>query len=216
MTRVPPTDHSRDPLAGVERVLVDGNNLLGAMARGGSRQPPAALIGRLRAAIPIETTIELVFDGPADRGTRGERIARGLTVRYGGRFSADTVLVTLVEEASGGDPLAADRLLVVSDDRELRAALRRRGARTAGAAWLIGRLERQRASGRAGGQSIGQGRPSGARPTASPARSDDDAVGERRPWTPGRGATTKRGNARRPPKSGRPEGEPRRRREPRG
>ena len=46
--------------------------------------PPAALIGRLRGAIPAATTIELVFDGPPERGLRNERIAAGLVVRYSG------------------------------------------------------------------------------------------------------------------------------------
>ena len=43
--------------------------------------PPAALIGRLRAVIPAPIAIELVFDGPAEPGLRGERIARGAGMR---------------------------------------------------------------------------------------------------------------------------------------
>ena len=41
---------------------------------------------------------------------------------------------------------AADVLLVITDDRELAGRIRRRGARVAGADWLIGRLERTRLS----------------------------------------------------------------------
>ena len=181
----------RDPLLGVTRLLVDGTNLLHRLPRGPDRQPPAALIGRLRAAVPGEVAIELVFDGPAERGLRGERIAHGVSVRYGGRHSADTILVTLVEEAG---PMAAPGLLVVTDDRELRHAVGVRGARTAGAAWLIARMTR----GRLSAPSVGNSRPSGppARVAQGPAgtATDDD---DRRPWSPGRGATKKTGNGKR-------------------
>ena len=157
MTRIRPT---QDPLTGVTRLLVDGTNLLHALARGmpggppGSeprdRQPPAALIGRLRAAIPPTASIEIVFDGPPERGLRGERIASGVSVRYAGRFSADTILITLVEEAPN-----ADQVLVVTDDRDLRHALTMRGARTTGSPWLLRRLDRPRLA----APSIGNRRP---------------------------------------------------------
>jgi hypothetical protein len=195
--------HHHEPLAGVTRLLVDGNNLLHAMSSGPTRQPPSAVIGRLRAAIPAETSIELVFDGPPERGVRGERIAHGVSVRYGGRFSADTILVTLVEDVAmvagaprGGGSPATDAILVVTDDRDLRFALQRRGARTAGTAWLVGRMERARLS----APSIGNPRP--PRPPAFSQRpaSSEDGSDERTPWSPGRGATRKRGNAKRAPK----------------
>jgi predicted RNA-binding protein with PIN domain len=212
--------HNRDPLAGVTRLLVDGNNLLHALRRGADRLPPAALVGRLRAAVPAGTNIEIVFDGPPEPGVRGERIAHGVSVRYGGRFTADTILVTLVEdvamvagaERGGGSP-ATDAILVVTDDRDLRFALQRRGARTAGTSWLVTRMERPRLMAPSVGNprpprppSIGQ-RP--ARSTTSPAgagsgggdgASGADEPGEREPWSPGRGATRKRGNGKRSPK----------------
>ena len=78
----------------------------------------------MRAASPASITIEIVFDGPAERGLRGERIAHGVSVRYGGRHSADTILWTLVEEVAiaagapaGGGSLASDGILVVTEDR---------------------------------------------------------------------------------------------------
>ena len=147
----------RNPLEGVTRLLVDGTNLLHAMSRGPDRQPPAALIGRLRGAIPATTSIVIVFDGPPERSIRGERIAGGLTVQYSGRYSADTILVTLVEDAAmaSGSPDATDSILVVTDDRDLKFALRKRGARTTGSAWLIGRLDRPRLS----SPSVGNSRP---------------------------------------------------------
>jgi hypothetical protein len=140
----------RDPLANTTKLFVDGTNLLHAMTHGpGDRQPPAAVIGRLRGAIPPETAIVLVFDGPTESGVRGERIAGGLTVRYSGRRSADAVILGLVDDAaiwSEADGPGAGMVLGVTDDRELGARLHRKGARTAGAQWLIGRLERPKLS----------------------------------------------------------------------
>ena len=203
MTRLPPR---RDPLTGVTRLLVDGTNLLHAISGGPDRQPPAALIGRIRAAIPAEVAIELVFDGPAERGLRGERIAHGVSVRYGGRFSADTILITLVEEAAGGHSTpvhtgrpVADDILIVTDDAALRHAIARRGARTAGASWLVRRLDRPRLA----APSVGNRRPPVvAQPppgvVSSSASTSDPSAGDERRWSPGRGATRKRGNGRRP------------------
>ena len=178
------TDRPRDPLANTSRLVVDGTNLLHALSKGPERQPPAALIGRLRAIIPAGIAIELVFDGPAERGLRGERIASGVRVRYSGARSADSVILTLVEEAGLAGPEATGEILVVTDDRDLRNRLRVRGARTAGASWLIGRLDR----GRLAAPSAGNRRAPAA------GRTDDD---ERPGWKPGRGATVKRGPARR-------------------
>lgn len=194
----------RDPLANTTKLFVDGTNLLHAMTSGpGDRQPPAAVIGRLRGAIPPETAITLVFDGQAEARVRGERIAGGLTVRYSGRRSADELILQLVDDAvtwSDAEGPGASTVLVVTDDRELRARLHRKGARSAGAQWLIGRLERPRLS----APSIGNARP----PT--PPRVEQEPAGEERSWKPGRGATTKRGNPRRTSKSPRRTGPPNR------
>ena len=191
----------RDPLQGVTRLLVDGTNLLHALSRGPQRQPAAALIGKIRGAIPLETQITLVFDGPPERGVRNERIAQGLTVQYSGRYSADTILITLVADAAmmSESATATDAILVVTDDRELRLAIRKRGARTAGAAWLLGRLERPLV--RPGATTIGNARP--PRPPrivqGPPGEDTSDQADESR-WQPGRGATTKTGNGRRMPR----------------
>ena len=177
---------ARDPLLGVSRLLVDATNLLHQMSRGPERVPAAALIGRLRAAIPPEIAIELVFDGPAERGLKGERIASGVSVRYGGRFSADTILITLVEEAGASAGPAGDGLLVVTDDRALRSAVGMRGGRTVGAAWLIARLARPRLQ----SPSVGNARPP-IRPRIEQPESSTSG------WAPGRGATRKTGNPKR-------------------
>ena len=179
---------SRDPLAATDRLIVDGSNLLPALAGGGERVPPAALIGRLRAMIPASVGIELVFDGAPEPGLRGERIATGLIVRHAGRRSADDLIIGLVDQAravAGAGAVAG--LLVITDDRGLRTAVQAMGARTAGTAWLLGRLDRARLS----APSVGNRRPPGRSTPAS----DDDP--DRVPWKPGRGATRKRGNPRR-------------------
>ena len=185
----------------MERLLIDGTNLLYRMSRDGRvARAPAALIGRLRAVIPATTRIELVLDGAPEHGLAGVRIANGLTVRHSGRYSADSLLDRLVADAigSGGTPeLAArlgDVLLVVTDDRELANRIRHRGARVASADWLIGRLERTRLS----APSVGATRPPAPVPAlaAIPETAPDDE-GERVGWQPGRGATTKSGNPRR-------------------
>jgi YacP-like NYN domain len=183
----------RDPLAATERLLVDGSNLLHALTRGRgpAAAPPATVIGRLRGVVPPSVAIDLVFDGPAERGLRGERIAAGLTVRYSGPRTGDAVILSLVDEISqAGGPSASAAVLVVTDDRDLRHRLRLRGARTAGCAWLMGRLD---APGRRSSPSVGNARPPHQAMASAGTTKDGDDDG-RRGWQTGRGATTKRGN----------------------
>jgi hypothetical protein len=193
------TRPARNPLDDVDRLLVDGNNLLHALRRGPGAAPPAALVGRIRAAIPPGVSIELVFDGAPEPGMRGARLASGVTVRHGGRWSADEVLLGLLNEARAGRTgsdereAAASRILVITDDRDLRSALEARGARTARAAWLLARLDRQ-------GQGLSAPTTGNRRPPPTESDGDDDA--SRPGWSPGRGATAKRGNPKRRPKSG--------------
>ena len=200
MTRLSPRN---DPMTGTTRLLVDGTNLLHQLSSGPDRQPPAALIGRLRAAIPATVSIEIVFDGPAERGLRGERIAHGVSVRYGGRHSADTILVTLVEEVAmaagapaGGGSLATESILVVTDDRALRFAIQHRGARTAGASWLVARLARSTLA----SPSVANARPMVPPRLRQPTPGSIEAAAAEegvRGWSPGRGATRKTGNGKR-------------------
>jgi predicted RNA-binding protein with PIN domain len=201
MAPMPAPHPDRDPLAATRRLLVDGNNLLHAMSKTAGAAPPTALIGRLRGAIPAAVTIELVFDGPPERGLRNERIAAGLVVRYSGARTADTVILTIVDDVrllDGADGTAT--LLVVTDDRDLRHGAHMRGARTARSAWLLGRL----GTGRLTSPSVGNPRPARGGPTPPTAASQQDgdpAETDRPSWKPGRGATTKKGNPRKAPKT---------------
>jgi hypothetical protein len=182
----------RDPLLGVDRLIVDGTNLLYALSRGTGPAPAPTLIGRLRAAIPPTVRIELLFDGAPEPGMRGTRIASGVTVRHSGRLTADELALRLVTEATGWHPDPTNTtpaLLVVTDDGRLARELRARGAATIGASWLIRRLDRPRLS------SVSAGRPRPSRPLGDDAA--EAAEDGRTGWRPGRGATTKTGNPRR-------------------
>ena len=186
---MPPIPARRSRLTGVERLLVDGSNLLHALRRGANPPPAATLIGRLRGVIEPTVRIELILDGPQESGLGDTRIASGVTVRYSGRSSADAVIARLVAEAA-----QPGTLLVVTDDGELTERVHRTGARTARTEWIAARLGRSRLE----SPSIGRPRPPQA---PAPADSGDD---DPRGWQPGRGATKKRGNPRRAPKAGPP------------
>jgi len=222
----------RDALEGVERVIVDGSNVLGVLAASGGAasrgasspggSPPGAVIGRIRAAIPGPIRVELVFDGPAGGSPIG-RVAEGMTVRFAGRRPADAIIVELAATAAlGGHPPGAN-VVVVTDDRALAAQVRRHGVRTLGTGWLTRRLG---TPGRPGGN-LARPRPpapsassggSGPGATSPPPPGGDDprdaaAAQDARRWRPGRGATTKTGSARKAPRSARAvEGRPWKRR----
>ena len=144
-----------DPLVGIDRLLVDGTNLLHAMRQSPGAAPAAALIGRLRAAVPPSIGIELVFDGPPDPGLRGQRIASGLIVRHSGRRTGDDLLRSVVDDARAVGAANAARILVVTDDAFLRSTIHARGGTTIGSKWLIHRLDRPRLS----APSVGNRRP---------------------------------------------------------
>jgi hypothetical protein len=177
-----------DPLADASRLLVDGTNLLHALARGGGPLPPVAIVGRLRALVPPRVTVTVVLDGGPAPGGADRRLTSGIDVRYSGRRSADALLGELAAAAPEGT-------LVVTDDRALGASLRAAGARTARTAWLADRLARQRL------EAPAAGRPKP--PPSAPGRPAEDDRDDGPPrWKPGRGATKKTGN----PKRGRPPG----------
>jgi hypothetical protein len=190
----------RRVLEGVEKLVVDGTNVLHMLLRSATPVPAAALIGRLRAIVPAGVEVVVVLDGSPEHGLVSRKVASGVEVRYAGRWTADDVITGLAERDS-----AAGRagMLVVTDDIALGAAVRRAGGRTVRTAWLIDRLGRQRLSApSAGGAttpagSIGDSGAGGARPNP------EAEAAETPRWTPGRGATRKIGNGRRRPGTGR-------------
>jgi hypothetical protein len=186
----------RDPLDGIDRLVVDGTNLLHQLVRGGGG-PPAAIVGRLRAAIPGTVRILLVFDGPAEQGGRDVgRVAQGMSVRYAGRRTADTTILEDVEASGMEDPSAPGRTLVVTDDNALRRGVGRAGARSIGTAWRLCRFDRTVLS----APSAGNRRAPMPPPSAGGDGTGPDGEPPTRRWRPGRGATTKVGNPRRAPR----------------
>ncbi len=192
-----PASARQSPFDGTDHLIIDGTNLLYRLGAGaGGPAPASAIVGRIRAAVPLPIVIDLVFDG-VGHGVYG-RLAQKMAVRYSGRRTGDDTILDLVSEAAlrGGGPAATDRVLVVTNDRGLRDLLAAKGARTAPLQWLIAKLDvpapAHRPSGSGGGTpraaSIGQGRPPRARDTGD---------GDDRPaWKPGRGATAKTGTPR--------------------
>ena len=189
-----PSRGAPSPLDGTDRLVVDGTNLLYRLGRG-TAAPPAAAVGRLRAAVPAAIAIDLVFDG-AGHGVSG-RVAQGMQVRYAGRRAADDTILELADagaQAAGGGPAATARVLVVTDDRDLRARLMVKGVRSVPLAWLTNRLDMPRLASAAPGNrrpAIGTGGAGGATSEADRESDRDDRPG----WKPGRGATAKTGPA---------------------
>jgi predicted RNA-binding protein with PIN domain len=122
----------------VERLLVDGMNVLGSRPDGWWRDRDGAvrrLATQLRGLPDAE--IVLVLDGrPLPDLPEGDH--DGLAVRYArrsGRNAADDRIVELV--AADPDPRS---LVVVTADRELRARLEPTGAQVLGPRALLSRL----------------------------------------------------------------------------
>jgi hypothetical protein len=189
-------------LDGIARLVVDGTNVLHAIRRSPTPLPAAALIGRLRAIVPPGVVITVVLDGSPEHGLVARQVASGVEVRYAGRSTADELIAHLLD-----DPRTDHSgTLVVTDDIELSNVVRRSGARTARTGWLIGRLERQRLAAPAPGRpglvppsapAIGQGT---VRAGSNAGADAGDADGAEPPrWSPGRGATRKRGPSHRRP-----------------
>jgi hypothetical protein len=180
----------RSPFEGTSRLIVDGTNLLYRLGGGrGQAAPPAAVIGRLRAAVPAKVAIDLVFDG-IGHGVFG-RLAEGMYVRYAGRRTADDVILDLTSEAAmerGAAGTGAGGVLVVTNDRELRTRVLAKGSRTVPLQWLIERM----------GLPVLQSAAAGNRkPAKTPRPEGEGRDDEKRPWKPGRGATSKTGPAKR-------------------
>lgn len=109
-------------------VLIDGNNLLHAALDAEPERPP----GRTQLCTFLEEwvrrtgdPVHVVFDGPAPARMRAEQISGSeIPVTYSGPVSADEVIFAEIRACS-----APRRLRVVSSDREIIAAARRRQAK---------------------------------------------------------------------------------------
>jgi rRNA-processing protein FCF1 len=174
--------------AGLERLLIDGNNLLHRLTGGVDPGALRLLLARLRDALPETVATTLMLDGhPASGTDRRQRVARNLDIAHSGSLTADDALINLIRDQS---PATRSATTVVTDDISLTNRARHLGAHTQRLAWLEAVLA---AGGGPSTARIGAGRPK-----SPPAPVEVDAA-EREPWKPGRGATTKRGNPRRRP-----------------
>jgi len=181
-------------LAGIARLLIDGNNLLHRISGGADEGAQRLLLARLVAAIPPSVDTIVMLDGHAAAGTnRRQRVRRGLDIQHAGSISADDALLYVIRDAPPG---ARHTLTLVTDDRALTDKARHLGAHTQRLAWLEQLLEGGSGGGTKPPASIGR---KGIRPPA-----DQVEQHEREPWQAGRGATRKRGNPRRTPKRPRP------------
>jgi len=120
------------------RVLVDGNNVMGALAAecvDAGRSMLRELLARF--AERVGGVVTVVFDGPPRRGeSRPAAEAGSVTVLYGVDRTADDVVIERIRAES-----APRRLTVVSSDRVIRREARKRRCRAlraeSFAKWLL-------------------------------------------------------------------------------
>jgi predicted RNA-binding protein with PIN domain len=130
-------------------VLVDGNNLLFAALEHDPERPPSrstmcCLLGQW--ARRTGERVAVIFDGPEPNPALASQISDpDVAVRYSGDVTADELLARTIDADS-----AARRLIVVSSDREVAWAARRRRAKAlrADAFWttVLRDLTREQAS----------------------------------------------------------------------
>jgi predicted RNA-binding protein with PIN domain len=124
----------------MERLIVDGMNVLGSRPDGWWRDRPAAMaaltrrLDALAAAEGIDVTV--IFDGRPHR--RVEAAAEMVEVGFapGGPDAADREIVARLR--ADDDPGA---IVVVTSDRRLRNSVKAAGAASIGAGELLRRLE---------------------------------------------------------------------------
>ena len=101
--------------------LIDGNNLIYALADAW-REVGRAGLCKLLAPLLASGPVTAVFDGPPPPGPMARQIEQtGITVKYSSGRPADEVIIEHIQANS-----APRRLTVVSTDREIRKAARRR------------------------------------------------------------------------------------------
>jgi predicted RNA-binding protein with PIN domain len=126
-------------VATVERLIVDGMNVLGSRPDGWWRDRPAAmerLTRRLEALAAAGVEVTVVFDGRPHR--RVEAASGGVAVGFapGGPDAADREIVARLR----ADP-APESIVVATSDRRLRSAVKAAGASSVAAGELLRRLE---------------------------------------------------------------------------
>ena len=107
-------------------ILIDGNNLLHALASAGSDPGRGGLCRMLGELAARGERVRVVFDGTPPTAPLAEPIGDDrIDVAWSGRQTADAVIVADIAADT-----APRRLTVVSTDHEIRAAARRRRCRS--------------------------------------------------------------------------------------
>ena len=123
--------------------LIDGNNLNFALVDAeGSPVSRQRLCRMLAPLVAAGEWVCVVFDGPPPQAGLAAQIAAQVHVEYASPQSADQVLLRLIR-----DDTAPRRLTVVSTDREIRQAARRRRCQSVTSeefASFVHRLNRRR------------------------------------------------------------------------
>jgi hypothetical protein len=190
----------RSPLDGISLLIVDGNNLLHRTAGGPGPSAARVLIPRLRAIMPVGMRVSIILDGMPDPGAPLHEHIGSIAISHAGRRSADDAIVEAVERRAYDERPST---IVVTDDRGLADRIKRLGALHRRIDWLQNALDLSHRGSRVPGSSPAPIGRAGIRQPAAPARAAAPAEGliseeqERAPWSPGRGATKKRGNPRR-------------------
>lgn len=151
-------------------LIVDGYNLMHAAGDfghgagpGGLERSRTALLRYLAQALEPELAARtvVVFDASAQRGAPRTERFRGLTVIYAAGYEdADSLIEELIRRHS-----APRRLTVVSSDRRLRRAARRRKATSVGSGQWYDQIVKQRGVAR-------DDTPETAKPTTDPTGSE--------------------------------------------
>jgi hypothetical protein len=150
-----PSTATRLPFAGIDLVLIDGNNLLHRQSGGTGDAAVRGLLVDLQRKLPAGVRAVVVLDGhPAPGTSRQQRISAALDVRQAGSLSADDVIVA---EVTGQPWSARAGTIVVTDDRALADRSRTAGALTRRLDWLAALPTAP--SGPVRGAPIGAGRP---------------------------------------------------------
>jgi hypothetical protein len=123
----------RSPLAGIELLLVDGNNLLHRRRLGIAEAAQRGLLVELQRVLPAGVHAVVVLDGhPAAGVPLRQRVSASLELRHAAG-SADEAIVA---EVAGLAWAARGRTVVVTDDRALADRSRSAGALTRRLDWL--------------------------------------------------------------------------------
>ena len=191
----------RSPFDGISLLIVDGNNLLHRTAGGPGPSAARVLIPRLRAVMPVGMRVSIVLDGMPDPGAPLREHIGSVAISHAGRRSADDAIVEAVEHRMYDERPGT---IVVTDDRGLADRIKRLGALHRRIDWLQDALDLSRRWIAGARLTAGAHRPTrdpaatvvAPAPTARADGAPTDEP-ERAPWSPGRGATKKRGNPRR-------------------